>query len=260
MSRHAYVAAFVSGMRRSLAARPELGVRMLFYVVILVVFSSLWRASVAAAGGRIAGYDYPAMLWDVAGAEGAVVATKPRLIEEVGSDIATGSIATEMLRPVAVVGFRLAAELGEAVARLACAAVIGAVLVSLFVGAPPSAPGALLALVAAVLAIACNLSAQHAFAGAAFWIEDAKASWFLYQKLVFLLGGMLLPLELLPHGLATVARLLPFWTTAYVPARLLSGHVEPALLLVQAGWLCALLAAAAGVFRLGERRFQVTGG
>jgi hypothetical protein len=47
---------------------------------------------------------------------------------------------------------------------------------------------------------------------------------------------------------------------AYVPARLASGHVEPWLLLAQAGWLVGLLACAGGVFWAGERRLEVVGG
>jgi ABC-2 type transport system permease protein len=101
---------------------------------------------------------------------------------------------------------------------------------------------------------------MHAFAAVAFWVRDARSTWFLYQKLVFVLGGMLLPLEVLPDGLAAVARWLPFLTMAYAPARLASGHVEPYLLAVQAGWLVVLALAAARVFALGERRLQVVGG
>ena len=100
----------------------------------------------------------------------------------------------------------------------------------LYVGPPPSAAALALAVPAALLALACNLAAQHAFAGAAFWLRDARSTWFLYQKLVFLLGGMLLPLEFLPRALADVAKVLPFAAMAYAPARLASGHVEPRLL------------------------------
>jgi ABC-2 type transport system permease protein len=113
---------------------------------------------------------------------------------------------------------------------------------------------------AAVLAVMCSLAAQHTFAAAAFWLDDAKSSWFLYQKLIFLLGGMLLPLELLPGWLEQAARGLPFWTMAYVPARLLSGHAEPDLLLVQLSWLVVLASVATYAFRVGERRLQVVGG
>jgi ABC-2 type transport system permease protein len=255
-----YAAAFAAGVRRSAAGRAELVVRIGFYAVILVVFASLWRAAAQANEGNIAGYDFRSLIWYVVAAEAAVVATKPRMIEEIGDDIGTGAIAIEMLRPVSVVMFRMAAEMGEAIVRLACAALCGGVLITLFVAPPPSFTALLFSIPALVLAVACNLAAQHLFASAAFWIADAKASWFLYQKLVFLLGGMLLPLELLPEPLARTARALPFWVTAYVPGRFLSGHIEPGLLLVQLAWLTVLPLGALFLFQAGERRLQIAGG
>jgi ABC-2 type transport system permease protein len=253
-------AAFVSGIRRALNEPGELAVRILFFAVILIVFSALWKAAVEAAGGPIEGYGYVALIWYVVAAEGAVIATKPRMIEGIGTDIASGAIAVEMLRPVSVVLFRIVVELGEAFVRLGLAALVGGALVIAFAGGPPSAAALTLAIPASILAVACNLAAQHAFAAAAFWLEDSKSSWFLYQKLIFLLGGMLLPLEFLPDGLQTAARLLPFWTMSYAPARLAAGHVEPSLLLGQSLWLFALLAAAWAAFRAGERRLEVAGG
>jgi ABC-2 type transport system permease protein len=246
--------------RRALHQRGELAVRVAFYAIILVIFSALWSAAAGANGGSISGYDAHSLLWYVAAAEGSVIATKPRMIESIGWDIASGAIVTEMLRPASVVGLRLAAELGEALVRMVCSLVVGVVIVWLYVGPPPSAAGIALAVPASFLAVGCNLAAQHAFAGAAFWLRDARSTWFLYQKLVFLLGGMLLPLEFLPTGLADAARALPFASMAYAPARLASGHVEPWLLLVQAAWLAGLLACAGGVFWAGERRLEVVGG
>jgi viologen exporter family transport system permease protein len=256
-----YLGAFTAAASRVLRKRGELGVRLLFYGVLLVVFAALWKAATAAAGGAIAGYDYRALLWYVATAEGAVIATKPRMIEDIGTDIGSGAVATEMLRPVSVMGFRLAAELGEALVRLAMAMAIGWTFVWLVVGGPPGGliPLALATPIAAV-AVACNLAAQHAFAGAAFWLHDAKAAWFLYQKFVFLLGGMLLPLEVFPPWLERLAWALPFWTMSYAPARVLTGHVEPWLLAAQAAWLVLLVSFAAAVFRAGERRLEVAGG
>jgi hypothetical protein len=41
---------------------------------------------------------------------------------------------------------------------------------------------------------------------------------------VFLPGGMLIPLELLPRPLELISFALPFATMAYVPGRIASGH------------------------------------
>jgi ABC-2 type transport system permease protein len=145
--------------------------------------------------------------------------------------------------------------------RLSACTVVGVVLAFVTVGRRPASVAALLlAVPSLVLAVACNLVGQHAFAAASFWIRDARATWFLYQKVVFVVGGMLLPLEVLPAPVAAVARALPFMAMAYAPGRLAAGFFEPVLLLVQAGWLVALSFVAVAVFRAGERRLQVVGG
>ena len=106
----------------------------------------------------------------------------------------------------------------------------------------------------------CNIVAQHAFAAVSFWIRDARSAWFIYQKFVFIVGGMLLPIQVLPGALETAARWLPFAAMAYIPARFASGHLEPWLLAIQLGWLVVLWVAARATFSAGERRLQVVGG
>jgi ABC-2 type transport system permease protein len=118
----------------------------------------------------------------------------------------------------------------------------------------------LVAVPSLVLAVACNIVAQHAFAASAFWLRNAGSAWFLYQKLVFILGGMLIPLEALPGWLHSIAAALPFAAMSYAPARAASGHASASLLVGQVAWLCVLYAAARAAFLAGERRLQVVGG
>jgi ABC-2 type transport system permease protein len=248
--------------QRVLAERGGILVSLGFYCAVVSVVASLWRTAAAAGGGTVAGYSAVALTWYIAASEAATVSLNIRLIEDIGNDIASGAVVTELLRPASVVGIRIASEVGRALPRLAILSTVGVVVAFVVSGGhgPPDPAALLLAAPALVLAIAVNLVAQHAFAGVAFWIRDARSTWFLYQKFVFIVGGMLLPLEVLPHGVERVAKLLPFMAMAYAPARLASGHFEPVLLLAQAGWLAVLGVIAAAVFAAGERRLQVVGG
>jgi len=244
--------------QRLLADRGGLAFSVLFYVVVVSALSGLWRA--AAGRAPVAGYSAVALTWYIATSEAAICAIQIRLIEEIGDDIAAGTVAVELLRPLSVVAVRIAMQTGRALARLACLIGCGAVLALLVAGSPPSGGAVLLAVPSLVLAVAANVSLQHAVAAMAFWIRDARSAWFIYQKFIFILGGMLLPLEVLPSALHTAALRLPFMAMAYAPARLASGHFEPGLLLVQAVWLVVMLAAATAAFAAGQRRLQVVGG
>ena len=246
--------------QRALAERGGLVVSIGFYIAVISVLGVLWRIAAAANGGAVVGYSGVALSWYVATSEAAVVPLNIRLIEDIGTDIAHGSIAVELLRPASVLAVRVATETGRALPRLAACVVTGMTVTALVAGGPPSWPALLLAAPSLVLAITCNLLAQHAFAAAAFWVRDARSAWFLYSKLVFLVGGMLMPLEVLPDAVAAVAKWSPFMAMAYAPARLASGHFEPSLLLVQCGFLAALALVASTAFQAGERRLQTVGG
>lgn len=254
------VLAWVTAVQRVLATPSSFLVSIGIYVSVVVILGSLWRVATAANGGEVAGYTAVALTWYVATSEAATIPLNTRLIDQLGDDISSGAVAVELLRPTSMVALRIAAELGRATPHLVACMVVGTALATLGGGAAPSLPGLLLAAPALVLAIACNIVGQHAFAGVAFWIRDTRSSWFVYQKLVFIIGGMLLPLEVLPDTVGGVAKLLPFMVMAYAPARLASGHVEPWLLAVQVGWIVVLATVTAAVYRRGERRLQVVGG
>lgn len=231
-----------------------------FYVLVVAVLAGLWRVAVAANGGDVAGYGVVAITWYIAVSEATTVSLNTRMIADLGRDIGSGTVAVELLRPAPVLGVRVASEFGRSLPRLAACGVAGGLVATLTASGAPRPAALALAVPSAVLAIACNIVAQHAFAAAAFWLRDAGSAWFLYQKLVFVLGGMLIPLEALPTWLERTAAVLPFRAMSYTPARLASGHLEPALVVQQIGWLLVLAAVARLVFRAGERRLQVVGG
>jgi ABC-2 type transport system permease protein len=250
----------VVAARQSWADRGGLVFTGFLYLAVIAALGSLWRGAAEANGGDVAGYSAVALVWYIATSEAATISLNARLIEQLGDDVSSGGVAVELLRPVSLVGLRVAAELGRSIPRLGVCVLVAAVLVPLTAGAPPSLAALALALPALLLAITCNIVAMHTFAASAFWLRETRSTWFLYQKLVFVLGGMLLPLEVLPDAMERVAWMLPFATMAYVPARIASGHVEPQLLLLQLGWLVALGALAMRVFSSGEQRLQVVGG
>jgi ABC-2 type transport system permease protein len=260
MTRHWFVVAARTSARRTIASPEAFAVPTIFYVLVVLAVVSVWRAATEANGGEIAGYTAVALTWYLAASETAYLTTDSRLIEEIGDEIAAGDVTVELLRPAPVFGVRMATQLGRALPRLALNATVGSGLCLLLAGPPPEPWALLWAAPALVLGIGCNLAAMHAVAAVSFWVRDAKSTWFLYQKTLFILGGMLLPLQVLPEWLEAVAVRLPMMAMIYVPARLASGHVEPELLLVQAGWLVVLIGAAAAVFAAGERRLQVVGG
>lgn len=260
MTFRALATAVRTAFHRSAIDGGGMVVAVAFYVVIVATLSGLWRVAVDANAGDLAGYSAVALTWYIITSEAAIVSVNARHIEEIGTDIATGTVAVEMLRPTSVMGLRMATQVGRGLPRVAALWIAGGAVAYVVGDGPPRPATLALAAPSLVLAITANLFAQHAVAASAFWIRDAGAIWFLYMKAVFILGGMIIPLELLPDGLEAVALLLPFRAMAYAPARLASGHWEPWLLVEQLAWIVALAVVAATAFRSGERRLEVVGG
>ncbi len=238
--------------RRGWSGSGGLFVAGSFYLAVVAILSELWKTAANNGGGTVAGYSATALVWYVATSESVTIPLPMKMIDDIGVDIAADTVSIEMLRPAPPIVNRVATQIGAAMPRLGVCVVIGVVFAWIS-GGPPIDPFALaLAAPSVLLALLLNVCAQHLFAAAAFWVRDARSAWFIYQKLVFVTGGMLLPLEVLPAALESIARWLPFMAMAYAPARLASGHVEPALLLVQLGWLVVFGAGAALAFHRGQ--------
>ncbi len=260
MTRRALVEALRGSAQRSLADTGGMVVSIAFYVVIVGTLTGLWRVAVGANGGDLAGYGAVALTWYIVTSEAAIVSVNARHIEDIGNDIAQGGIAVELLRPASVLGIRVANEVGRGLPKVFALFAAGSLLSTIVAGGPPRPATLVLVAPSLVLAITANLLAQHAVAAIAFWIRDAGSVWFLYLKLVFITGGMIIPLELLPDGVQRAAMLMPFRAMAYAPARLASGTWEPMLFVEQLVWIGILGVAATAAFSAGERRLQVVGG
>jgi ABC-2 type transport system permease protein len=249
-----------TGTRRTLADRGGFVVSTAFYLVIVVTVTGLWRVAVRANGGHLAGYSAAALTWYLVTSEATTVSMNPRLIEELGTDVASGTIAVELLRPASVLALRVAAELGRALPKVVVLWCAGAVMAGIVAGAPPRPAALVLLALSLPMAVLASLLGQHAVGALSFWLREAGTLWFLWLKAVFLTGGLLIPLELLPPALEKVAFVLPFWAMAYAPARIAAGHVDVLLLAGQAAWVGGLGVLATLAFRSGERRLQVVGG
>ena len=256
-----YVAVAATAVRHALMQRWEVIGRAAFYVLFLVIFSRLWQVALAGGGGWSHG---PVdMLWYLAVTEWIVISI-PSIHDDVQEDVRTGDIAYLLPRPMSYVGGRVAEGIGLLLVRMATLGIPGFFLAWALSGGLPSDPrGLLLAAPLGILAGCVCVVFQTAIGITAFWLQDASPVYWIWQKLMFLFGGLILPLDVYPDWMRAVAACTPFHALVYGPARsALSFDVGTAL--STAAWIVAWGGVAwlllLAVFRRGLYALDVNGG
>jgi ABC-2 type transport system permease protein len=219
--------------RRQLADPADLYGRAVLFAVILGVFSSLWRA--VDETGSLAS-DPDTLVWYLAVTEW-ILLSAPQLHTEIAEDVRRGDVAVHLPRPVSYLGATLARGLGALAVRLPLLAFAAAACAFALTDDVPSSSALLRAFLFGVCASAVLTTSYVALGLLSFWLTDVTPIYWVWQKLLFVLGGLMLPLTFYP----TWFRALAWWTPFPV---LLGG---PASFLLQAplesaGWLAAELA------------------
>ena len=213
-----YGAVLMISFRQGLANRASVIGRAIFYVLILLVFSRLWAAMETA--GALQGQGAAELLWYLALTEWIVISV-PWTHLEIEKDVRSGDIAYLLPRPLSYLGMRLAEGLGSLLVRLLVLGVSGFAAAWLLAGRLPADPrGLLLALPLGVLAGAVCTAFHAAIGVCSFWLQDASPLYWIWQKMCFVLGGLVLPLSIYPGWLRTAADWSPFSAILNGPGRL----------------------------------------
>lgn len=182
-----------------------------------------------------------------------------------GDVIREGGLNTWLLRPMPSIFNVLAAESAGKVVYLAFVIPVAAVL-TVILQPELSVPvhRLILALISLCLAWALRFLWGYWLALLAFWTPRADALLALQDALVFLLSGVAAPVLLLPDGLQTIARLLPFRYMVGFPVEILfqnigTGDILIGLLL-QVFWLAAAGVLCRIMWKAGIRRYAAVGG
>jgi ABC-2 type transport system permease protein len=238
--------------------------RGIFLVLIIFIFVQLWTVTYSVLGTtRIGSYSLPQMIWYFAFAE-AIIMSAPLLRRKVDDDVKSGGLAYRLSKPYNYVLYLAADYAGEWIARFGMNLVTGSVLALLLVGPIAFTPaGVASALMLLAGAVALDFLGSAIVSLLAFWVEDTAPFYLIYRRLVMLLGGMMIPLDVFPEPLSSIARALPFSYIVYGPARqwvaptesfFLEGLPMLMVAVLVAGGMVALM------YRAGQRNVTVNGG
>jgi ABC-2 type transport system permease protein len=240
--------------------RGELYARMAFVVVILGVFSALWRA--ASEAGLPVGVDRAGLVWYLAATEWIILSAPPIHVE-IESEIRRGDIAYQLARPFSYLASLAAQGLGLLAVRAPLIGLAAWACAYAFTGTLP--PASVLGYVIPFGIAAMGLVyALYVLVGlTAFWLGDVSPIFWITQKLLFVLGGLMLPLSIYPEWMQRAAYGTPFPVMLAGPAGFLIGASEAEawrLAFDLVLWSGIIGAAAHLMFRRAIRRLQVNGG
>jgi len=121
-----------------------------------------------------------------------------------------------------------------------------------------------LAIPALVMGGLIQFTIAYCFGLMTFWFLEIQGFVILSLAIESILGGQMFPLDLLPPGVFRAAQLLPFYYQMYFPAAILTGRIDRMLsvqgLVIQAGWVAALLLMGHFLWNRGLRRHTAVGG
>jgi viologen exporter family transport system permease protein len=251
------------GLAEAVAYRAEFVVWLLSTNMPLVMLA-LWSA-VARDGpvGRFGQKDFTAYFL---AALVVRLMTGAWVIWEVNFEIRQGTLAYRLLRPIHPLFAYACENVAAMPLRLALSLPVALTLLFTVGGERVTRDPLLLALfpVTIVGAWLITFLAMATIGALAFYVESAGSVFELWLALFGVFSGYLVPLELFPRWVAALARVLPFRYMLAFPVEMIIGLESRARALAELGvqWLYVglLLAATAGAWRLGLRRFAAFGG
>lgn len=234
-----------------------------FIGIIIFIFINLWKVVYAGGDGLIEGFTINMMVWYLVMTE-SIVVSPGRVLEDIGDEIQSGNIAQNLNKPYNYILFTYASTMGRTLLKFFVTLGVASLVAFIFIGGFDINFKTLpIVAIAVFLALTLHFAMMALLGVLAFWIEDAKGTNFVYNKIIFVLGGMLLPLEIFPQWLANIGKVLPFSYVAYHPAKLwvkFDWSLVADVLLKQIMWIAIMAVLIIIVYNICIRKMSINGG
>ena len=230
----------------------------------MFIYLMLWKSIYGQKGSIIGGLTINQMIWYLIITE-LVTLSRTDIHLQVNDDVKSGNIAYLLNKPYNYVMYCFSYFVGEVSIKLLTNGIIGILIGLVYAGSLGNFSFINLPLILLSLILGCSLNffIYITLALTSFWFEDNTAFFWIYSKLIFTLGGMLMPIELFPKWLQNLSQYLPFAYVTYVPARL---AVDFSLvnfcwqILIQILYLVLFFVLAMILYRKGAKNLNVNGG
>jgi len=262
---HKYLALFRTCLAESLTYRIDnliwvlVGALPPLFAIIawLAVYGARRRVGSYTRGDIITYYLVIGLAWYIIGG---------RINAQIARGIKDGTLAQHLLKPYAAPVYYIMGEQTWKIVSLLLALPVYVALVVVFrhdlhLALTPSR--VTLTLLATVCGASVFIALEVIIGLLAFWTTDTRNLFEVYDLLLLLASGELVPLALFPSWLSPALTALPFRYTFSFPVEVFLGKLDAARIVTgflwQLGWLLALAALARLLWTRGLRRYSAAG-
>ena len=235
------------------------------FIIILIILFNLWNYLYSDPNELINGYSMNQMIWYVVITEliWSIVGGRA-LVNKITDDVKSGGVAYKITKPYSYIGYFMSEQIGSIIIKGFVYIVIGLVIGIICTGTFPSLGilEALIFLVIFVLSFIISILTLIAIGLVAFFIEDSKPLYWLYSKLILVLGTVF-PIEFFPKILQKILCFSPIYVINYGPAKMfvsfsyiesLKIFIAQLIYIIVSYGICKLL------YEKGVKKINVNGG
>lgn len=263
MKKYLYI--FKSELMTNLQYSFDILVGFVSYIIMIFIFLNLWQYIYSDPSEVIKGYTMNQMIWYVIVTEILWMSTGGRkLCKKICNDVRSGNITYNIIKPYNYVEYSLFNHLGLALFKFVLITILGMTLGFIFLHEFPKITflSALGVILSCLLSSIINTLIVVGIGLISFFIEDANPFFWLYSKLILVIGTIF-PIEFLPPFLQAIAKYSPIYVVSYGPAKLFVDFTTNRFIEVigiQIIYLIIVLIITHLIYRKGVKKLNVNGG
>lgn len=203
-----YAALFKMSILHTLSNYKLLIGLCIFEVTCLLIFAHIWKIAAARVGA--VNLDPKLLLWYIAFNEWILIAV-PDIEMDIEYELKTGQLAYFLPRPISYLGSKLVEGLGALLLNLTVLGFVAFAFSYFWTGELPLPPISFLAIILlGVLGGFLSLVFTMLIGISAFFVEEVEPWRWVWEKFLFVLGGLMLPLTVYPEWIQKIANWTPF--------------------------------------------------
>ena len=179
----------------------------IFEITCLLIFAHIWKVAAAKVGA--VDLDPKLLLWYIAFNEWILISV-PDIEIDIEYELKTGQLAYFLPRPISYLGAKLAEGMGALLLNLLVLGIVGFAFSYYWTGTTPLKPFSFaIALLLGVFGGFLSLVFTMLVGFSAFFVEEVEPWRWVWEKFLFILGGLMLPLTVYPEWLRQIADWTP---------------------------------------------------